>query len=70
MQRNFAQIFAQMALKVFACFQIFSNTHLGFKQFPTGFAHFCNKYLDFCKFAVFWKIIEVEPKGFQKTYEF
>ena len=28
---------------------------------------FAKKYLDFCKFAIFFQIIEVEPKGFSKT---
>ena len=27
-----------------------------------------NKYLDFCKFVIFLQIVEVEPKGFTKTY--
>ena len=30
---------------------------------------FRNKYLDFCKFAIFLQIIEVESKGFSKTYQ-
>ena len=30
---------------------------------------FSNKYLDFFEFVIFWQIIEVEPKGFPKTYQ-
>ena len=42
-------------------------------QFTDVFLHifcfFAFKYLDFCKFAICFQIVEVEPKGFPKRYQ-